>query len=1496
MVNELTEEVGPSDEIGLLNELASRRLGVEAARRLYDHWDPDAVFDGEFTQGFAEAFIDEYSTIQAARAGSVDRVSSKRAGEAAVQLTAEAFRGILEVLQNAEDEAANYLTVALRRNGGRKELLFVHDGERVRARTVVAMTSAYLSLKEKSARKIGKFGIGLKTLQRLGPELEVHCGPYHWAVSNGDARRIDPAPQIADLYDPARNQTMMVLRLHPGEALEGLWEWFEQTDARTLLFLQHVRTFEYRELGRRSRALSHRLKEGEHRVFPIQVGRREVMCDERVLESSNGKGWRRYSVELPVGEHARRGKVVDDDVPLAVAVPSEPQEGLLFSGLPTGESIGLPFDVGGPFESDVSRERLDTGSTWNTWLLDETRKLVQAIAAHELKDNPGRAWTLVGLRSEARGVAAKSPWLSERLEEFVEREQRALVAAQVVLNDRAEVRLRELVYESPALTSVLNEAEVEAVRPGFRCLPRAARDEHRWRLVLQEILDGAEVGVSEAVKLFDHELADKKKPTWFVALAACAVHAGLGDELFNAKSVMLSDGERIAPSRNGQGCLLVSRTLAGTNLVARLALALQIHPAYATRSSQAIAVRGFLTEHGAFSDEHSADAVLKALSGRTEDPVALTDDDLGELAGFIAEASNEFVETISADLGRAVTVRGFEWVDGERSYCAVMPSLAYLPAAMDEKDGWAKAAGTTPGITWIHPRYAKLKRLLDAEIGPRKLFRRLGAETAPRLQRPSTRRPDYREAAYGLGWVDLPELWERNRQVLGERLGHRPEALLDDWTSPELLAAAADIAASKVDRERRERAASLIRTLERAWSRLYEDTSDSVAVYGYRGWRPVGSMPTTWVARLADVEWLSDCSKRPRPAAPVNTRIRSDANATVYGNDSTAYAYELGPADADSPVVRALGIGGLPRASEHLDALRALREAGTRVGWGDVAHHYLALSQMCPARPVGRSEVDDITVTRLASEFRTRKLLWCGKWLSPADVFRGEELFPGDAAFVPEEEAFLRLWEALGIKYPAAPDCVRYLKKWAAAGKSPDEMGETLRRTYRALGSLAEETSSRVRKDLGKLPVWVGAQWSSSRPVYYSDSEVLAGTLADSSIPVWRIPCALHALGNLPEYLGLDRVSPADFMVAGRGGANSVFDSSAHVRFENALELMREFVSQSMPELYAEIPDEAWAALDSAKLELVPALTLEGKVGAGTLRIDAHVHLDRDEMRFYFESPTQIGRRDVGGALVADAFDLGSAEKLNLSLAWVDSWQRASEGEEQLHFPALSRTPGYISGSVVPEAPSAPAAVPRTKKGRSKAQPTTPAKRQLVDVDALVANKTRDAAAVPPVGRIISHPIEVRLDKPHSGGVGDRSSGGSHKSAPGYVPWDRETAGLQVLRKVLAPIEVQDTRTQRTGADGVGTDGRYYELKVHGAAAGGPLEMRGSEVLQARDLGDRYVLAVVENVEAAGVSPKITLIPNPMSVLRVHPLGKIEVTGYDDEAFEQWELPEHGSL
>jgi hypothetical protein len=79
----------------------------------------------------------------------------------AEDLNFEAFQGLVEVLQNADDLGATTVRFGLVAEGESPRLLIVHDGSPVTCHHVLAMTLPYLTTKSGDADQKGRFGIGL---------------------------------------------------------------------------------------------------------------------------------------------------------------------------------------------------------------------------------------------------------------------------------------------------------------------------------------------------------------------------------------------------------------------------------------------------------------------------------------------------------------------------------------------------------------------------------------------------------------------------------------------------------------------------------------------------------------------------------------------------------------------------------------------------------------------------------------------------------------------------------------------------------------------------------------------------------------------------------------------------------------------------------------------------------------------------------------------------------------------------------------------------------------------------------------------------------------------------------------------------------------------------------------------------------------------------------------------------------------------------------------
>ena len=121
----------------------------------------------------------------------------------AEQIHSQAARGLQEIVQNAQDQGSRNVRFAWRRRRPSAELLIAHDGAPVYLHDVVSMAYPLLSGSRGDAEKIGRFGIGLKTLNQFGDRLEVHCPPLPgFEISGGHIRRVTDARGVPGFWDP----------------------------------------------------------------------------------------------------------------------------------------------------------------------------------------------------------------------------------------------------------------------------------------------------------------------------------------------------------------------------------------------------------------------------------------------------------------------------------------------------------------------------------------------------------------------------------------------------------------------------------------------------------------------------------------------------------------------------------------------------------------------------------------------------------------------------------------------------------------------------------------------------------------------------------------------------------------------------------------------------------------------------------------------------------------------------------------------------------------------------------------------------------------------------------------------------------------------------------------------------------------------------------------------------------------------------------------------
>jgi len=347
--------------------------------------------DDPLTREFARDALAELERLQDGTPGVLREVLAG-AQMSAEQLNVESFHGLIEIVQNADDLGAKEVRVAVRRVANREQLLIVHDGERVRLPNVLAMTLAFISTKRDDPRAKGRFGIGLKTLGRLGQRLRVHCEPYHFLIDGNSVEATPPSRAVAGFFEPSTTNTLLILDLREGFDRDEFVSWFGELGAESLIFLDSVRSLRLSELGRRRARVHHRISEVSS--APVTVpGIRDTCRLTTFRVPGTGKAWRRYELDWPMPQRLQRSyKARGKTTPIAIAIPEGQRPPThICAGLPVASSLGVPFSLNAQFDIDVSRRGIQH-EPLNRWLLERVAELAAGVTLKRLRDDSAGAW------------------------------------------------------------------------------------------------------------------------------------------------------------------------------------------------------------------------------------------------------------------------------------------------------------------------------------------------------------------------------------------------------------------------------------------------------------------------------------------------------------------------------------------------------------------------------------------------------------------------------------------------------------------------------------------------------------------------------------------------------------------------------------------------------------------------------------------------------------------------------------------------------------------------------------------------------------------------------------------------------------------------------------------------------------------------------------------------------------------------------------------------
>jgi len=234
-------------------------------------------------------------------------------------------------------------------------LFFAHNGTGLTLHDVLALAVPWLSLKVADADQLGRYGIGLSTLQSLSDTLEVHEGHFHLRLEAQDLSALD---SDADWPGgrPASAGTVFVVPFEPNAVTTSdINEWLETWGEAGLVFLNHLSTVTLADAdGVVIARLA--LARGQIENLPSERG----AIARRSIVAPDGREWILYMRQAQTPpNHKRARKAKNATTPVALAMPQfDGDTGHVHVGLPV-RPIGLPFRINAQFDPLTNRRDLN---------------------------------------------------------------------------------------------------------------------------------------------------------------------------------------------------------------------------------------------------------------------------------------------------------------------------------------------------------------------------------------------------------------------------------------------------------------------------------------------------------------------------------------------------------------------------------------------------------------------------------------------------------------------------------------------------------------------------------------------------------------------------------------------------------------------------------------------------------------------------------------------------------------------------------------------------------------------------------------------------------------------------------------------------------------------------------------------------------------------------------------------------------------------------------
>lgn len=402
---------------------------------------------------------------------------------------------VYELLQNAEDAGATQVAFRLKQD----RLVCEHDGRRAFTEAdVTAITGIHNSTKEKALDRIGKFGVGFKSVFVYTQSPTVRSGEFSFRI----VEMILPEPIAPDLSIGSRTRFELPFdnpKKPPEEAYEEIAAGLNDLDETTLLFLSNLQTIKWEiENGGSGEVLRHAHSESHIEILKQTEGQSNASSHFLKFDQSvSGLSTHNVAVAFPlrlltgVNEFDARKTLAEQ---MKIAPASQGRVAVFFTA--AKETSGLLFHLHGPFVPELSRASIKETPA-NEPLFEQLAMLCRQ-SLHKIKDlgllTPDFLAILPNLQDQV-------PPRYQSIRSAIIQEMKA--APLTPTQDRGHAPADHLIQGKSSLKSLLSEKDIEILVDHNGTPPLWAVGATQKNSRIDNFLDGLEIeewGIDEFVR------------------------------------------------------------------------------------------------------------------------------------------------------------------------------------------------------------------------------------------------------------------------------------------------------------------------------------------------------------------------------------------------------------------------------------------------------------------------------------------------------------------------------------------------------------------------------------------------------------------------------------------------------------------------------------------------------------------------------------------------------------------------------------------------------------------------------------------------------------------------------------------------------------------------------------------------------------------------------------------------------------------------------------